>query len=626
MDKDIRRMILVLESEGVRGNPVNANQKRFTENDDLIDHIYKNFAQVDSFEVYTHYRHSYEMVHSGIIDLRQLKRITFYCDSEVDICQAKLSHSKSSKFIFCLITEVTNRIQNALDSDVLNPSLPVNTDSLASKLAERRRRVQSKQQNLTTDGFSTPLQSSLLHEAVQRQCSHRQCASCAENWTENAGKCPKCQEETTKNTPIDRGFQQDMRTLALTSSFCDWRGKLRSYQVSFDQCHEDSVCEYCDEQFNSTNALNQHMRHECPMITVSCALKEYGCSHSGFRAEMKKHYLSEEHQGALFHFVRRLELGLRREPHQNSNDRDIGQLQQICQLGNSLADRIQILEKDLSCISDKNVHLQNSLETVMKDVISLKSSAEEQNICLDRMKCMQETLKRDIESIKHNVESTHHMPDDGTLVWKIPNFLEKLADAQSERQTSIYSPPFYTSPTGYKMRMRLYLNGEGNARRTHMSLFFVLMRGEYDGILKFPFNYTVTFCLFDQTDSRRHIIDSFRPDVKLNSFQRPRSNMNIASGIPKFVPLSVLEGENNSYIQDDTMFIKGMVDFVNIPRALLPDVFGINPALPIYRQHDIILEIVDRYRRHRLIRCIQALCDTYQIDRSTVYLSPSTAE
>ena len=73
-------------------------------------------------------------------------------------------------------------------------------------------------------------------------------------------------------------------------------------------------------------------------------------------------------------------------------------------------------------------------------------------------------------------------------------------DAQSERQTSIYSPPFYSSPTGYKMRGRLYLHGDGNARRTHMSIFFVLMRGLNDSILKFPFNYKVTFCLYDQTN------------------------------------------------------------------------------------------------------------------------------
>ncbi|CAF1268813.1 unnamed protein product [Rotaria sordida] len=57
-------------------------------------------------------------------------------------------------------------------------------------------------------------------------------------------------------------------------------------------------------------------------------------------------------------------------------------------------------------------------------------------------------------------------------------------DAQSERQTSIYSPRFYSSPTGYKMRTHLYLYGDGNARRTHISLFFVLMRVDFGDMPK----------------------------------------------------------------------------------------------------------------------------------------------
>ena len=49
------------------------------------------------------------------------------------------------------------------------------------------------------------------------------------------------------------------------------------------------------------------------------------------------------------------------------------------------------------------------------------------------------------------------------------------------------------------MCLRLYLNSDGNAHETHVSLFFVLMSGEYDAILKFPFEYKLIFCLFDQT-------------------------------------------------------------------------------------------------------------------------------
>jgi hypothetical protein len=138
------------------------------------------------------------------------------------------------------------------------------------------------------------------------------------------------------------------------------------------------------------------------------------------------------------------------------------------------------------------------------------------------------------------------------------------------------------------MRARLYPHGDGSARRTHMSLFFVLMRGPNDAILKFPFNYKVTFCLYDQTPQVRHIIDSFRPDIKSNSFQRPRSEMNIASGIPKFFPLAMIQQEGNPYVRDDTMFIKVMVDFGDMPKTLLPYALSLNPGLPMHIQQTMI--------------------------------------
>jgi hypothetical protein len=120
------------------------------------------------------------------------------------------------------------------------------------------------------------------------------------------------------------------------------------------------------------------------------------------------------------------------------------------------------------------------------------------------------------------------------------------------------------------------------------------MRGDYDSILVFPFNFKVTFCLFDQTANQRHIIDSFRPDPKSNSFQRPRSDMNIASGIPKFCPLTMIQQDNNSYVRDDTMIIKVIVDFGNMPKTILPFTLGINPGLPITIQHDLIKREVEK--------------------------------
>lgn len=41
------------------------------------------------------------------------------------------------------------------------------------------------------------------------------------------------------------------------------------------------------------------------------------------------------------------------------------------------------------------------------------------------------------------------------------------------------------------MCLRLYLNGDGTGRGTHLSLFFVVMRGKCDALLKWPFSQKV---------------------------------------------------------------------------------------------------------------------------------------
>jgi hypothetical protein len=150
------------------------------------------------------------------------------------------------------------------------------------------------------------------------------------------------------------------------------------------------------------------------------------------------------------------------------------------------------------------------------------------------------------------------------------------------------------------MRVRVYLTGDGNGRRSHMSVFFVLMRGEFDAILQFPFSFKVTFSLIDQTSQQRHIVDSFRPDIKSNSFQQPQSDMNTASGISKFVPLTMIQQDNNPYVRDDTMFIKVLVHFGEISKTILPYVLTLNPGLPILTQQECIKREIERRAKETL--------------------------
>lgn len=146
---------------------------------------------------------------------------------------------------------------------------------------------------------------------------------------------------------------------------------------------------------------------------------------------------------------------------------------------------------------------------------------------------------------------------DGMYIWKIDAWTKRLQEAKSGRTPSIYSPPFYVGRFGYKVCARAYPNGDGIGKNTHLSMFFVVMRGEYDSLLPWPFHHKVTFRLLDQ-EGQVDVTDSFRPDPNSSSFKKPTSDMNIASGCPTFISHSTLR--TRGYVRDDTLFIKITVD------------------------------------------------------------------
>jgi hypothetical protein len=76
--------------------------------------------------------------------------------------------------------------------------------------------------------------------------------------------------------------------------------------------------------------------------------------------------------------------------------------------------------------------------------------------------------------------------------------------------------------------------------------------------------------------------------------------MNIASGIPKFCPLSAIQQEGNPYIRDDIMFIKIMVDFVDMSKIILAYALSLNPGLPISVQQQMIKHKIERRAQHTL--------------------------
>ena len=129
----------------------------------------------------------------------------------------------------------------------------------------------------------------------------------------------------------------------------------------------------------------------------------------------------------------------------------------------------------------------------------------------------------------------------------------------------IDSSPFFTSNYGYKMCTRVYLNGDGSGKGTHLSIYFILLKGEYDSLLRLPFRQQIEFKLFDQNvHESKHICEKFKPDPNSVSFRRPMGHMNVASGLPMFCSHVKLTDHNSEYIKDNTVFIKTCIDLTDL--------------------------------------------------------------
>ena len=187
---------------------------------------------------------------------------------------------------------------------------------------------------------------------------------------------------------------------------------------------------------------------------------------------------------------------------------------------------------------------QTQLLRMNDSLQSVQSCITQHSVAIDEVRLRQDVL---------DIKTTH-----GILIWKIPDIRRRYREATENRILSLYSPPFYTSPHGYRMCIRTYLNGDGIGKGTHLSLFFVLMRSEHDNLLSWPFKQSVRFTLINQRNPALNITEAFVPDQKSPSFKKPANDMNIASGFPKFARQTVLQDEG--YTVDNVIYIKCQVD------------------------------------------------------------------
>ena len=113
------------------------------------------------------------------------------------------------------------------------------------------------------------------------------------------------------------------------------------------------------------------------------------------------------------------------------------------------------------------------------------------------------------------------------------------------------SAPFYTHPGGYRMAIRVCVNGFNTGRGTHVSVHALLLGGKYIARLKWPFVGTLTCTLLNQLDENNHYTRTLSIETAHNL------RVGSTSGFSKFIPHSALAhdtGKNTQYLKDGTLY------------------------------------------------------------------------
>ena len=173
-------------------------------------------------------------------------------------------------------------------------------------------------------------------------------------------------------------------------------------------------------------------------------------------------------------------------------------------------DESRRLQQSLTEQERKQLESKAELKTVTDDLIR-KITASEQ-----KLQTQEGTLNQHQKTLE-KVMWTGALPFEFTMTE-----FEKHKRASDEW----YSPPFYTHTHGYRMCIKVYANGFGSGKGTHLAVGGYLMRGDFDNDLQWPFQGAITIQLLNQFEDSTHRTHT----IKFTESANPKTISRVRSG------------------------------------------------------------------------------------------------
>ena len=342
---------------------------------------------------------------------------------------------------------------------------------------------------------------------------------------------------------------------------CEWTGELRSLEPHLENCEYELVecenkcadlkgettlvlrkddlihlnlecpnrlaaCELCSEQGKYFEITGIH-KEMCPGVEIQCT--NAGCEVTVKRGELSSHRKTCEHELVSCKYA------------------DFG-----CE---EKGTRKEVLghEEDIKLHLDGIVKYVRHLkrDNLLQARAEIQALQAKQTAMAEYMATYFDSLYKVIQQqIGYLPETRYKETGQAHVTFKLPNFLEY------KEKKEFYSPPFYSSPGGYKMCVRLSFN---NTTR-YIVAYIYLMRGENDDNLQWPFRSAeIGIELLNQLKDTDHISKSivYRADRDSKSNRRVTDGERAGSGYGKAMLLKIDdEDQSEPYLVDDTLYFR----------------------------------------------------------------------
>ena len=153
-----------------------------------------------------------------------------------------------------------------------------------------------------------------------------------------------------------------------------------------------------------------------------------------------------------------------------------------------------------------------------------------------------------------------------------PAWQDSLSTTQSGAQFTIsqyskrkqldneyYSPPFTTSPQGFRFCLKVCANGDSSGKGSHLSIYAHIMKGQHDDHLQWPFTGTIIIELLNWLEDKYHYKKTLSIDTNMNLVRVTKGEYGNGRGYHQSISQSFLNSStvtNPQYLYQDCIRVR----------------------------------------------------------------------